>query len=66
MKPLEAGPLDLHTLVSHVVEDRVVTAVAHVLDNQTGALAPHARVRFVLDERGRLVHYHQDIVWRRG
>jgi uncharacterized protein YbjT (DUF2867 family) len=66
MKALEAGPLDLHTLVSHVVADRVVTAIAHVIDRKTGELAQHANVRFVLDERDRLVHYHQDIVWRRG
>ncbi|HEU4534611.1 MAG TPA: NAD(P)H-binding protein [Polyangiaceae bacterium] len=64
MKPLDAGPLDPHTVDTHVVTGRTVLAYGHVIDRQTGQFAQHASVRFVFDEAGRLAHYHQDIVWR--
>lgn len=66
MKPLDAGPLDVHTLDSHVVSGQIVTARAHVLGRGDGQFSQHADVRFELDARGRLLHYHQDILWRAG
>ncbi|NJM91150.1 MAG: hypothetical protein HC863_02535 [Myxococcales bacterium] len=66
MKPLSAGPLDLHTLDSHVVVGQTVTARAHVIRRSDGQFAQHADVRFELDSQGRMVHYHQDITWRAG
>jgi hypothetical protein len=64
MKPLDAGPLDIHTVVSHRVEGRTVSAISHVIRRSTGQLAQHAAVRFEFDEGGRLVHYHQEVVWQ--
>jgi hypothetical protein len=66
MKPVEAGPLDLHTLVSHAVRGRTVSAVAHVIDRKTGEFAQHAAVRFVFYEADQLTHYHQDVIWTRA
>jgi hypothetical protein len=66
MKPLDAGPLDLHTVVSHAVNGRSVDALAQVFSRSTGQVTQHARVRFDFDDEGRLVHYHQDVIWPAG
>lgn len=64
MRPLEQGPLDLHTLDSHVVTGTTVTAQAHVIRRSDGQFSQHATVRFELDATGKLRHYHQDVLWR--
>ena len=66
MKPLAAGPLDLHTVVSHQVSGRSVEALAQVFSRASGQVTQHARVRFDFDDAGRLVHYHQDVIWPAG
>jgi uncharacterized protein YbjT (DUF2867 family) len=63
LKPVDDGPLDLHTADNHVVAGRTVSAHAHVISRQTGQFTQHAAVRFAFDEAGRLAHYHQDVVW---
>ncbi|HEU4408518.1 MAG TPA: NAD(P)H-binding protein [Polyangiaceae bacterium] len=63
LKPLDKGPLDLHTVDNHVVAGRTVSAYAHVVSRQTGQFTQHAAVRFEFDAFGRLTRYHQDIVW---
>lgn len=66
MKPLDAGPLHLHTLVSHVVKGRSVEGLSQVFDRTTGQVTQHARVRFDFDAEGLLTHYHQDVIWQAG
>jgi uncharacterized protein YbjT (DUF2867 family) len=66
MKPLSEGPLDIHTLDSHSVSGRTVSANSHVISRANGQFTQHASVRFVFDELDRLVHYHQDLIWRQG
>lgn len=64
MKPLDAGPLHLHTLVSHRVRGRSVEALSHVFHRTTGQVTQHAQVRFDFDDEGRMVHYHQEVIWQ--
>ena len=63
MKPLEAGPLDLHVLDTHRVEGRTVRALSHVISRESGQFTQHAEVVFTFDEGGLLAHYHQDVLW---
>lgn len=63
MKPVAAGPLDLHTITTAVVEGRSVRARSHVIARATGQFTQHAEVRFDFDATGALVAYHQDVVW---
>lgn len=63
MKPLAAGPLDLHTVTTAIVDGRSVRARSHVIARATGQFTQHAEVRFDFDESGALEAYHQDVVW---
>jgi hypothetical protein len=63
MKALAAGPLDLHTLTTAVVNGCSVYARSHVISRSTGQFTQHAEVRFDFDAEGSLIAYHQDIVW---
>jgi ketosteroid isomerase-like protein len=63
MKPLTAGPLDLHTVTTAVEDGASVRARSHVVSRATGQFNQHAEVRFDFDDRGALVAYHQDVVW---
>jgi hypothetical protein len=63
MKALIEGPLDLHTLDTHRVEGLTVHALSHVISRVTGQFTQHAEVSFTFDEAGKLLHYHQDVLW---
>jgi hypothetical protein len=53
-------------VVSHAVTGRSVSALSQVFDRGTGQVTQHARVRFDFDDRGRLAHYHQEVIWQAG
>jgi len=63
MKPLDAGPLHIHTVDTHVVDHRNVSAQAHVIHRAEGRFTQHGVVRFEFDAGARLVHYHQLNTW---
>lgn len=63
LKALEAGPLHIHTLDTHVVEGRTVSAQAHVIHRVEGRFTQHGVVRFGFDVGARLVSYHQVNTW---
>jgi len=63
MKPLDAGPLHIHTVDTHVVQHHTVTAQAHVIHRTEGRFTQHGVVRFEFDAGARLVHYHQLNTW---
>jgi uncharacterized protein YbjT (DUF2867 family) len=63
MKALDAGPLHIHTLDTHVVDGRTVTAQAHVIHRAEGRFTQHGVVRFEFDAGARLVRYHQVNTW---
>ena len=63
MKPLQDGPLDLHTVTTAVVEGTSVHACSHVISRTTGQFTQHAEVRFDFDADGRLTAYHQSVLW---
>lgn len=65
LKPLDAGPLHVHTADTHVVDGRSVTCQAHVLHRTDGHFTQHGVVRFVFDAGARLTHYHQVNTWVR-
>lgn len=64
LKPLDAGPLDIHAMDTHALEGRAVIGLGSVISRKTGQFTQHSRVKFVFDETDRLVHYHQEIIWR--
>lgn len=63
LKALDAGPLHIHTLDTHVVEGRTVSGQAHVIHRTEGRFTQHGVVRFTFDAGARLVHYHQVNTW---
>ena len=63
MKPLQDGPLDLHTVTTAVVEGTSVHACSHVISRTTGQFTQHAEVRFDFDADGKLTAYHQSVLW---
>jgi hypothetical protein len=66
MKPLDQGPLDLHTVDTHRVEGLTLRALSHVISRESGQFTQHAEVTFTFDEEGLLAHYHQDVLWSVG
>jgi hypothetical protein len=64
LKPLDAGPLDIHAMDTHKLEGRTVVGLGSIISRMTGQFTQHSRVKFVFDETDCLVHYHQDIIWR--
>lgn len=65
LKPLDAGPLHIHTVDTHVVDGRAVSGQAHVIHRAEGHFTQHGVVRFVFDAGARLTHYHQVNTWMR-
>jgi uncharacterized protein YbjT (DUF2867 family) len=63
IKPLDAGPLHIHTADTHVVDGRSVSAQAHVIHRTEGRFTQHGVVRFDFDAGARLVRYHQVNTW---
>jgi hypothetical protein len=63
MKAMDAGPLDIHTVDTHQVRGRTLTALSHVISRSTAAFTQHAAVEFDFDDHDRLTHYRQDVIW---
>jgi uncharacterized protein YbjT (DUF2867 family) len=63
LRALEAGPLHIHTVDTHVVDGRSVSGQAHVIHRSEGRFTQHGVVRFDFDAGARLTHYHQVNTW---
>jgi uncharacterized protein YbjT (DUF2867 family) len=63
IRAVDAGPLHIHTLDTHVVDGLEVRGQAHVIHRTEGRFTQHGQVRFCFDQGGRLVHYHQVNTW---